>query len=61
MTGQNLVGTIVPEQSRYAKQMIAMINDHVFSQDGYAIHAFENIRENGKKVWVALENTCSQP
>jgi PAS domain S-box-containing protein len=53
MTGQNLVGTIVPEQSRYAKQMIAMINDPLFCQDGYAIHAFENTRKTGEKLWVA--------
>lgn len=53
MTGQNIVGTIVPEQSRYAKQMIAMINDPVFCRDGYAIHAFENTRKTGEKLWIA--------
>jgi len=53
MTGQNLVGTIVPEQSRYAKQTIAMINDPVFCRDGYAIHAFENMKKTGEKIWVA--------
>lgn len=53
MIGQNLVGTIVPEQSRYAKQMIAMINDPLFCQDGYAIHAFENTGKTGEKLWVA--------
>ncbi len=53
MTGQNLVGTIVPEQSRSARQMIAMINDPVFCRDGYAIHAFENTKKTGEKVWVA--------
>lgn len=53
MTGQNMVGTIVPEQSRYAKQMITMINDPVFCRDGYAIHAFENRKKSGEKLWVA--------
>jgi PAS domain S-box-containing protein len=53
MTGLNIVGTIVPEQSRYARQMIAMINDPVFCRDGYAIHAFENERKSGEKLWVA--------
>jgi diadenylate cyclase len=53
MTGQNLVGTIVPEQSRYAKLTIAMINDPVFCRDGYAIHAFENTKKTGEKIWVA--------
>ena len=53
MTGQSLVGTIVAEQSRYAKQMTAMINDPVFCRDGYAIHAFENTKKTGEKVWVA--------
>jgi PAS domain S-box-containing protein len=53
MTGQNLVGTIVPEQSRYAKQMIAMINDPVFCREGYAIYAFENTKQSGEKIWVA--------
>ena len=53
ITGQNLVGTIVPERSRYAKQMIAMINDPVFCQDGYAIHAFENTKKTGEKLWIA--------
>src|SRR5665647_1327431 len=53
MTGQGLVGTIVPDQSRYAKQMTAMINDPVFCRDGYVIHAFENIKKTGEKVWIA--------
>jgi PAS domain S-box-containing protein len=53
MIGQNLVGTIVPEQSRYAKQMIAMINDPVFCRDGSAIHAFENMKKTGEKAWIA--------
>ena len=53
MTGHNLVGTIVPEHSRYAKQIIAMINDPVFCRDGYAIHAFENTKKTGEKIWVA--------
>jgi PAS domain S-box-containing protein len=53
MTGHNLVGTIIPEKSRYAKQMIAMINDPVFCRDGYAIHAFENTKKAGETIWVA--------
>jgi PAS domain S-box-containing protein len=53
MTGLNIVGTIVPEHSRYAKQMIAMINDPVFCRDGYAIHAFENEKKTGEKLWIA--------
>jgi len=53
MTGKNLVGTIVPERSRYAQQMIAMINDPVFCREGYAIHAFENTKKTGEKLWVA--------
>jgi PAS domain S-box-containing protein len=53
LTGHNLVGTVVPEQSRFAKQMIAMINDPAFCRDGYAIHAFENKRKTGEKLWVA--------
>lgn len=53
MTGRSLVGTLVPEGSRYAGQMTAMINDPVFCRDGYAIHAFENLRKDGGKLWVA--------
>jgi len=53
LTGKNLVGTIVPERSRYAQQMIAMINDPVFCRDGYAIHAFENTKKTGEKLWIA--------
>lgn len=53
IAGKNLVGTIVPEQSRHARQMIAMVNDPVFCRDGYAIHAFENVKKNGEKLWVA--------
>jgi len=53
MTGRNLVGTIVPERSRYAQQMVAMINDPVFCRDGYAIHAFENTKKTGEKLWIA--------
>jgi PAS domain S-box-containing protein len=65
MSGRNLVGTIVPEQSRYAQQMIAMINDPAFCRDGYAIHAFENTKKTGEKLWVAwkilaLRNTSDR-
>jgi diadenylate cyclase len=51
--GRNLVGTIVPEHSRYAGEMIAMINDPAFCRDGYAVHAFENTKKSGEKFWVA--------
>lgn len=53
MTGRHLVGTIVPERSRYAHLTIAMINDPVFCRDGHAIHAFENTRKSGEKLWIA--------
>ncbi|MFY9801066.1 MAG: diadenylate cyclase [Methanoregula sp.] len=53
MTGRNLVGTIVPEHSRYAKLTIAMINDPVFCREGYAIHAFENTKKTGETIWIA--------
>lgn len=53
LDGRNLVGTIVPVQSRYARQMITMVNDPVFCRDGYAIHAFENTKKNNEKLWVA--------
>lgn len=51
--GKNLVGTIVAEDSRYARQMITMINDPAFCREGYAIQAFENRKKNGEKLWVA--------
>ncbi len=51
--GKNLIGTIVPEHSRYAGEMLAMINDPVFCSDGYAVHAFENTKKSGEKFWVA--------
>ena len=51
--GKNLIGTIVPEHSRYAGEMIAMINDPVFCRDGYAVHAFLNMKKSGEKFWVA--------
>jgi PAS domain S-box-containing protein len=51
--GRNLVGTIVPEHSRYAGEIIAMINDPVFCRDGYTVHAFENVKKTGEKFWVA--------
>jgi len=53
VVGKNLIGTIVPEHSRYAGEMIAMINDPVFCRDGYAVHAFENTKKSGEKFWVA--------
>ncbi len=53
VTGRNLIGTIVPEHSRYAGEMIAMINDPVFCRDGYTVHAFENEKKSGEKFWVA--------
>ena len=51
--GRNLIGTIVPKRSRYAGEMIAMINDPVFCRDGCAVHAFENTKKSGEKFWVA--------
>jgi diadenylate cyclase len=51
--GMNLIGTIVPGHSRYAGEMIAMINDPVFCRDGYTVHAFENTRKSGERFWVA--------
>lgn len=51
--GRNLIGTIVPKHSRYAGEMIAMINDPVFCRDGYAVHAFENTKKSGEKFWIA--------
>jgi len=51
--GRNLIGTIVPGHSRYAGEMIAMINDPAFCRDGYTVHAFENTRKSGEKFWVA--------
>jgi len=51
--GRNLIGTIVPENSRYAGEMIAMINDPVFCSDGFTVHAFENTKKSGEKFWVA--------
>ncbi|MEI7434568.1 MAG: PAS domain S-box protein [Methanomicrobiales archaeon] len=51
--GRNLIGTIVPEHSRYAGEMIAMINDPVFCRDGYTVHAFENRKKSGEMFWVA--------
>jgi PAS domain S-box-containing protein len=53
VTGKNLIGTIVPEHSRYAGEMIAMINDPVFCREGYAVHAFENTKKSGETFWVA--------
>ncbi|MCU0630561.1 MAG: diadenylate cyclase [Methanoregulaceae archaeon] len=51
--GRNLIGTIVPVNSRYAGEMIAMINDPVFCRDGATVHAFENTKKSGEKFWVA--------
>ena len=51
--GRNLIGTIVPGNSRYAGEIIAMINDPVFCRDGAAVHAFENTKKSGEKFWVA--------
>jgi PAS domain S-box-containing protein len=53
--GKNIVGTIVPPGSRYAREMLTLLNDVASETGGNLLQAFENTRKNGEKFWMAWD------
>jgi PAS domain S-box-containing protein len=51
--GKNIVGTIVSPGSRYAREMITLLNDVASMAGGNVLQAFENTKKNGEKFWMA--------
>ncbi|MCP4639897.1 MAG: PAS domain S-box protein [bacterium] len=56
ITGQNVVGTIVPKVDSTGRDLAAMIRDIGQSPEAYANNANENMRRNGDRVWIAWTN-----
>jgi PAS domain S-box-containing protein len=54
--GRNVVGTIVPVSESTGRDLKAMIEDIVYKPEIYATNENENIRKDGKRVWIAWTN-----
>lgn len=54
--GQNMVGTIVPEQESTGRDLKTMIYDIIRNPNKYGNSENENIRRDGKRVWIAWAN-----
>lgn len=54
--GQNVVGTIVPDEASSGRDLASMIQDIVQHPERYANNENENMRRNGERVWVAWTN-----
>jgi diadenylate cyclase len=56
VTGKNVVGTIVSQNTRSGHDLSMMADDLGFNAEGYAVNISENIRRNGDRVWIAWIN-----
>ena len=56
MLGKNVIGTIVPEFESTGRDLRKMIENIGTSPDRYNVNVNENIRRNGKRVWIAWTN-----
>lgn len=54
--GRPVVGTIVPETDSEGRNLHDFISDLVKSPEKYGTHENENIRQNGKRVWISWTN-----
>jgi len=54
--GRNVLGTIVPEVDSSGRDMAEMIRDIGRNPDRYAANENENVRRDGKRVWIAWTN-----
>ena len=55
--GQNVVGTIVPENDSAGKNLRAMIADLGRRPEYYSVNENENMRRDGTRVWISWTNT----
>jgi PAS domain S-box-containing protein len=56
VVGKNVVGTIVPRNTRSGHDLSMIADDTGFSTEGNAVNISENIRRNGDRVWIAWLN-----
>ena len=56
ITGQPVVGTIVPETDSSGRDLRALIEDLAAQPDAYASNENENLTRDGRRVWVAWTN-----
>ena len=56
ITGQNVVGAIVPARETTGRDLAAMISDIGRNPAAYANNENENMRSNGERVWIAWTN-----
>lgn len=54
--GKNIIGTIVPERESTGRDLASMIRNSFRDPDGYVTNENENVRRNGKRVWVSWTN-----
>lgn len=56
LVGRNVVGTIVPETDSTGRDLAAMITDITLHTERYASNENENMRKDGRRVWIAWSN-----
>jgi len=54
--GRNLVGTIIPARDSAGRNLSSLATDIVARPEAYTSSENENIRKDGKRVWVAWSN-----
>jgi PAS domain S-box-containing protein len=54
--GKNVIGTIVPKTESSGRDLTAMIEDLGLHPERYINHENENMRKNGRRVWIAWTN-----
>ncbi len=54
--GRNIVGLIVPSTDSYGRNMSAFVRELCTNPDKFATNENENVRRDGKRIWVAWTN-----
>ncbi|MCB1158281.1 MAG: SpoIIE family protein phosphatase, partial [Leptospiraceae bacterium] len=54
--GRNILETIVPEEEEGGRNLRSVMFDIIENPDKYIWHINENVKKNGKKMWVAWAN-----
>jgi|GEM_PF-413714 PAS domain S-box-containing protein len=60
LLGRNVVGSIVPETDRDNRDLRKMILDITIHPDLYKVHQNENMKRDGKRVWISWTNKVIQ-
>ncbi len=57
LIGKHAVGTIIPEMETTGRDLLAMVDEISRNPDRFHSNANENMRKNGKRVWMEWTNT----